>query len=89
MLDVAAIRNRHRFESAVRMSADPAPLFRGRKIFRPDIVQMEERRQGRRIPVIGKNIADGKSVADPVAFMIAPDEGEFFHPTTSFAHSIA
>src|ERR1700730_3557288 len=86
MLDLAAIGNRDRLEPAVRVGADSAPLFRGRKILRPGVIQQQKRRYFLAEVIVGKNAAHGKSIADPMTVVVAPDEGKFFHRSISLAN---
>src|ERR1700730_6213735 len=83
MLDLAAIDNRDRLEAAVGVGANPAPLFRGRKILRPSVIQQQKRRYFLAEVIVGKNAAHRKPVANPVALVVAPDEGELFHGSIS------
>src|SRR3984893_10638416 len=86
MLDLAAIDNRDRLEPAVRVHADPTPLFRGRKILRPSVIQQQKRRYFLAEVIVGKNAAPGKPVADPMALVVAPNEGKLFHRPISLAN---
>src|ERR1700730_18089775 len=86
MLDLAAVGNCDRLEPAVRMGADPAPSFRGRKILWPSVIQQQKRRYFLAEVIVRKNAAHGKPVADPMALVVAADEGKFFHRSISLAN---
>ena len=78
-----------RLETAVRMFAYTAPLPGGRELHRPGIVQEQKRRQLGAPVVVAKDTAYRKTIAHPMALVLALYKGQFLHDIISLIVGIA
>src|SRR3546814_3765329 len=71
VLHLAVIDDRHRLEAAMRMLAHAATLRRRLEVMRTGIVEQQERADVLAKVVVRKERADRKTVAHPVAAIVA------------------
>src|SRR2546423_1207041 len=80
MHDFTVVNDGDGLEAAVRMPVHALCLRRGREFGRPRMVEQDERRELRSLFVMEDGV-HGKAVADPVAFALAVDAMDVFHPS--------
>jgi len=68
---LALIDDRNGLESPMRVIADPTTMLRGREVRGPGIVQEKEWRELGTKVVVRKDGTNGKTVTDPVNFVLA------------------
>src|SRR5262249_35821373 len=67
MLDLALVDDRHRFEAAMRMLADAAPMLGRIEVRRSCVVEQQERAEWRTQRVVREQTSHGKPVSYPMS----------------------